>query len=419
MLQNSFGIHVSTASVDSGDGSDPRDAATRVLSRLRVPAGLRDATAAWEDREEAVLAIPVTDDGHVLTLSADDRIESTLTTAELRSAFREQQLTLWLDADGDTISADDGVEDVVADGEVSDDDPGQTDHSEIDLTDAPAFDLPTVQVSTFSHRGPVVARILATAHRVTVDHEESGEWSLQRLETSEVTDYWTTSKADLPLIEWNRAESGSWFVVTGRSGVSVPFWTHAERDTRPVLDIGAITVPETAEIYRRLLTEGDGNRDELADIADAVPLDVDAAHRALMPESLGGVIGEQARQRAFIAAFGVPVDLIDIAAGAEAGSVGRRFLPVSWGVALRETAIAGFGEATPLTRRHRPIARFADAVRRRPVWGLALSLGELGIGAWTASRTRGVGRGIGILLVTDALIDTIIWIVRIRRSGRL
>ncbi|MFP3344636.1 hypothetical protein R0J87_19355, partial [Halomonas sp. SIMBA_159] len=81
MLQNSFGIQLSYASVDRGDGSDPRPSARDILSLLRVPAGMRDATATWDDREEAVLAIPVTDDGHVLTLSEEDTVESTLSTS--------------------------------------------------------------------------------------------------------------------------------------------------------------------------------------------------------------------------------------------------------------------------------------------------------------------------------------------------
>ncbi|GGM45458.1 hypothetical protein [Microbacterium saperdae] len=425
MLQNSFGVHVSYASVDRGDGSDPRATAISILSRLRVPAGLRDATGEWGEQQEAVLAIPVTDDGHVLTLSADDRVEQSLTAAELRAAFHAQQLTLWLDADGDLDTASDldtvsdGDSDADDDAQAADGSVPQADTEREALIEAGAFDLPTVRVSTFSHRGPAVARILATALGVPVDHCESGDWSLQRLETSDPTGYWVTSRADLPLVELNRAESASWFVVTtDGGGGAVPFWTDAERDTRAVLDIDAITVPETAEIYRRLLTEGDGSRDELLEVAAKVPLDVDAAHRALIPEALGGVIGERARQRAFIAAFDVPSDLIEAAFDDSAAPVGRRFVPVGWWTAMRETAIAGWGEVTSLTRRQRPIARLADAVRRRPGWGLALTVGELAAGVWAMSRPRGAVKGVGVLLVIDGLIDAAIWVTRIRRSRR-
>lgn len=418
MLQNSFGVHVSYASVDRGDGSDPRTVAIDILARLRVPAGLRDATGEWGDRQEAVLAIPVTDDGHVLTLSADDRVESTLTAADLRDAFLEQQLTLWLDVDGDLDLAFDVDPEPGEGSQAADDSVPLMDTEPDALLDVGAFDLPTVRVSTFSHRGPAVARILATARRVAVDHRESGDWSLQRLETSDPTGYWVTSRADLPLIELNRADAASWFEVTAGGGGVVPFWTDAERDTRAVLDIDAITVPETAEIYRRLLTEGDGSRDELLDVAAHVTLDVDAAHRALIPESLGGVAGERARQRAFIAAFGVPSDLIDAAFEDSAEPTGRQFVPVGWWTVVRETAIAGVGEVTSLTRRQRPLARLADAVRRRPLCGLLLSLGELGAGVWAMSRSRGVVKGVGVFLVIDALIDTAIWVTRIRRSRR-
>lgn len=418
MLQNSFGVHVSYASVDRGDGSDPRTAAIDILARLRVPAGLRDATGEWGDRQEAVLAIPVTDDGHVLTLSADDRVESTLTAADLRGAFREQQLTLWLDVDGELDLAFD-VESESGEGSQAADDSVPLMDTEPDaLRDVGAFDLPTVRVSTFSHRGPAVSRILATALGVFVDHLESGDWSLQRLEASDPTGAWVTSRADLPLVELNRADAATWFEVTADGGGVVPFWTDAERDTRAVLDIDAITVSETAEIYRRLLTEGDGSRDELLEVAARVALDVDAAHRALIPESLGGVVGERARQRAFIAAFGVPSDLIDAAFDDSAEPVGRRFVPVGWWIAVRETAIAGIGEVTSLTRRQRPIVRLADAVRRRPLSGLLLSLGELGAGMWAVSRSRGAIKGVGVFLVIDALIDTAIWFTRIRRSRR-
>ncbi|MFK3676109.1 hypothetical protein ACI2IP_00170 [Microbacterium sp. NPDC090218] len=406
MLQNSFGVHLSSASVDRGDGSDPRATAQEVLARLRVPAGLRDATQEWGDREEAVLAVPVTDDGHVLTLTEEDGIASTLTAGELRAAFREQGLVLWLDVEVDPADDAGEAEDVAAEDEPDAD----------DAIDPSLFAFPSVQVSAFSHRGPGVARILASMRRMAVDHQESGEWSLQQFVTADPTGEWVTSKAELPVIELNRIDSGAWIEVTAGKGGPIPFWTDAERDTRPVLDIEAIRVPETAEICRRLLAEGDGSRDELLEIAAAVTLDVDAAHRALMPEALGGVVGSEARQRAFLAAFGVAPDLIDAAYGDGIVGAGRRFLPVKPWTALRETAIAGFGELTPLTRRGRPFARISEAIRRRPAVGLALSLAEFTAGTWLTSRVRGRGRFLGVLLVIDALIDLAIWIARIRRS---
>ncbi|MFB8189945.1 hypothetical protein ACFC14_11505 [Microbacterium sp. NPDC055988] len=421
MPQNSFGVHLSYASVDRTDGTDPRPSARDILSLLRVPAGVRDATAEWDGREEAVLAIPVTDDGHVLTLSEDDTIESTLSASELEAAFEEKGLTLWLDVDGDVdgdvATGFDSVEELVDD-LIDDSVEMGGDGSEAAAIDSALFAAPAVQVSAFSHRGPAVARILATARRMTVDHRESGDWSLQQFETSEPTGDWSTSPAEVPVIELNRAEAAVWFEVTVGIGGPVPFWTDAERDTVPVLDIAAIGVPETAEIYRRLLTEGDGSRDDLLEIAAAVRLDVDAAHRALIPEALGGVIGAEARERAFLAAFGVAPDLIDAAFGGATAPAVRRFLPVGWWTAVRESAIAGVGEFTPLNRRERPLARLGDALRRRPVVGLALSFGEFVVGAWVTSRGRGAGRTLGLLLVVDALIDASILITRIRRGRR-
>lgn len=419
MLQNSFGIQLSYASVDRGDGSDPRPSARDILSLLRVPAGMRDATAAWDDREEAVLAIPVTDDGHVLTLSEEDTVESTLSTSELKSAFEVEGLTLWLDVDVDVDEDEafgfDPVEELV-DELIDDSAEVGADESEDAAIDSALFAASAVRVSAFSHRGPGIARILATARRMPVDHRESGDWSLQQFETSEPTGDWSTSRAEVPVIELNRADADVWFEVTTGNGGPVPFWTDAERDTLPVLDIDAIRVPETAEIYRRLLTEGDGSRDELLELAAAVRLDVDAAHRALIPEALGGVIGAESRERAFLAAFGVAPDLIDAAFGGATARPQRRFLPVGWWTAVRETAIAGVGEFTPLTRRERPLARLGEALRRRPVVGLALSFGEFAAGAWVTSRVRGAGRTLGLLLVIDALIDAAISIVRIRRG---
>ncbi len=145
------------------------------------------------------------------------------------------------------------------------------------------------------------------------------------------------------MIELNRADADVWFEVTAGNGGPVPLWTDAERDTLPVLDIDAIRVPETAEIYRRLLTEGDGSRDELLELAAAVRLDVDAAPprtdsralwwcdrcrvpRASLPGRLrrrAGLDRRRVRRGDRTAATAVPA--------------------VGWWTAVRETAIAGVG----------------------------------------------------------------------------
>ncbi|MGS0560946.1 hypothetical protein [Microbacterium aurugineum] len=108
--------------------------------------------------------------------------------------------------------------------------------------------------------------------------------------------------------------------------------------------------------------------------------------------------------------------MIDAAFGGQTARPNRRFLPLAPWATVRETAIAGVGEFTALTRRDRPLARLGDAIRRRPVVGIALALAEFTAGMWLTSRTRGGGRSFGVLLVVDALIDVAIWITRIRRG---
>ncbi|HWV48562.1 MAG TPA: hypothetical protein VN035_03820, partial [Microbacterium sp.] len=332
-------------------------------------AAVRDAVAAWDDRAEAVLAIPLTDDDAVLTLTGDDTVATTLTVDALRAAFADAGLTLHLDADAPGGEIPPGFEEFEAEFAGEPDD-------ELDEVGADLFEPTPVQVAAFSHRGPAVARLLAEANRTTVAHIEAGEWSVQRFRTADPTAGWVSSRAELPVIEVNRTDAGdTWIEVTAGSG-TVPFWPDAERDTQPVLDIDAIRVPETAEVYRRLLTEGDGGRDELIELATLTRLDVDAAHRALIAESLGGVGGTQERRRAFLLAFGIPDALIAQAFdGADAPGV-RRFEPVGWPSAVWSTLVAGVGELTPLTRRNTFFPRAAAAIRRRPALGLAISTGE-------------------------------------------
>ncbi len=397
MLPTSLAVQLSFASVDRGDGSDPRADAADVLRTLRVPAAVRDATAAWSG-QEAVLAVPVTEDGRVLSLDADDRIVATLTGADVRTAFADAGMTLWLTIDDDADAA-------VPLHPAVEPDPDEVLAEEL----SPAL----VRVDSFSHRGPAMARVTAQLQRASVEYREEGVWSMQSFSTADPSTLELASGADLPVIELSRtADGGSWVDVTVGSG-TVPFWTDAERDTQPVLDLDAITVPETAEFVRRLLIEGDGTRDDLRELAAAVDLDIDAAHAALVAEAFGGVVGSEARQRAFLAAFGVPDALLDAAFG-EAASSSQRIAPAGWGVALREILIDGVSSLTPLTRRDRPLARIDRALQARPVLGMALSATELTAGA-VLTRVRGIGRVLGILLIADAVIDLVIWVVRARR----
>ena len=406
---------MSYASVDREDGSDPRPSAREILERLRVLAAVRDASAAWADRDEAVLAIAVTDENAVLTLTAEDVIETTLTVAALRAEFAEAGLNLWIDAEGPAATAVEGFEEFEAefdDAELFGDDDDE-DAEDLDDIDPMLFEPTPVRVAAFSHRGPAVARILAEANRTTVEHTESGIWSVQRFRTTEPTSGWVSSRAELPIIEVNRTDTGdSWIEVTTASG-TVPFWPDAERDTQPVLDLDAIAVPETAEVYRRLLTEGDGTRDELAEIAGSTRLDVDDAHRALIAETLGGVVGSEERRRAFLAAFGIPADLIDAAFDDDGDA--RRFEPVGWPAAAGNLLVAGFGELAPLTRRDTSWQRVTGAIRRRPALGIAIAAGELVFGVWAAGRLRGIGKGLGILAIIDAIGDLAVWVARLRR----
>ena len=68
MPESQVALQVQFAAMDAGDGSDPRERGLAILRRERVLSALRDASAPWTDQEEAVLLIPVTDDGHVVAL---------------------------------------------------------------------------------------------------------------------------------------------------------------------------------------------------------------------------------------------------------------------------------------------------------------------------------------------------------------
>src|SRR5690606_19870946 len=219
-------------------------------------------------------------------------------------------------------------------------------------------------------------------------------------------------RADGPIIEVNVPQHGdAWVEVTSPHGRSAMFWPNAEQHTRPVLDVDAIEITESAEVYRRMLREADGTGEELAglDMADAV--DVDAAQNACIPESLGGVVGEDERLRAFVGAFGVPASLVR--AGLDERDAGRRFAARGWGATIGELVLGGLVETTPLTRRDRPLARFSRFLRQRPVLGVSISSAELATGVAFSRSRSGFGRGLGILLVIDAVADLAIWTVRI------
>lgn len=224
----------------------------------------------------------------------------------------------------------------------------------------------------------------------------------------------TNGRADLPVIEVNRPEYGeAWVEVTAPNGATAMVWPNAEQHTRPVLDLDAIEVPESAEVYRRMLTEADGIGDELIELGMGAAIDLDAARRACLPEILGGVVGADERLRAFVAAFDVPVALIEAGLGEQ--TTGRRFVARGWGRTLVDFFVAGMGETTALTRRDRPVARFSRFVRKRPLVGISIAVAELTAGvAFTRTRSR-IGRGMGILLIIDAIADLAIWVVRLRR----
>lgn len=426
---NSFSVHVSYASVDRSDGGDARPAARTLLGDLRVVAALRDASAPWVEGQEAVLEIAVTDDATVLTLSAEDMIETTLTAQALRETFEAAGMTLWLDDDDD--DDDDDFEDAVgmwdedADADAGEHEPADSDEDELDEAALEAmFDEQPVRVSEFSRRGVMMARFLAEITRSSVDYAEAGTWSLCRYATTEPTDLLPPTKAEGPVVELNRVDGSADWVevrVPGLMAVTVPFWLQAERDTQPIIDPETISVAETKEIYRRLIVEGDGARDELSEIATAVTLDVDAAHRALMPESLGGVVGADARTKAFLSAFHVPAELIDLAIGDDLSSPevrteAMRIEPQGWVRGIGDAIVGGYGESLPLTRRDRWDARLAQTLRKNPVLATALSVGELALGVLGTQKLRGGWKSIGILLIADAVGDLIVEAVRRKRQ---
>src|SRR5690606_10392478 len=165
--------------------------------------------------------------------------------------------------------------------------------------------------TTLFRSGVWAARVTAQLLDTDVDYLEDGSWSVYRYRTERAHGAISSGRADGPIIEVNIPQYGdAWVEVTSPRGRSAMFWPNAEQHTHPVLDIEAIKTPESAELYRRMLQEADGTGDELAELDMADTVDVEAAQRACIPESLGGVLGEDERLRAFVCAFGVPASLV-------------------------------------------------------------------------------------------------------------
>lgn len=423
MTSLEFAAQMSYASVDDGHGRDPRQAAVALLRELRVLAAMRDASREWSDSsEEAVVAIAVSNDGFVLTLTPEDTITRELGVGDLRARFADAGMTLWLEdpaSDDELIDEYDYDEDDDPDEGFEDGDEGDVAEDDADL--AALFAPDPVRVRAFSHRGPMEARLMAKMAKTDVAYAEVGLWSLVSFETAEPTEGWQPSKAQSPLITLNIPERGSTWVEVATHGVMASshyFWPDAERDTLPVLDIDAITVPAAAETYRMLLAEGDGVHDELVALAERCDLDVELAHEALRSEALGGIAGADARLRAFLRAFDVPEELIEAAmsdAGAATLPDARRFEVKSWPQTAGDVILGGTWEGTALTRRSQPWARLSKALLENPLLALAVILGELALGAVLTVVLRRGWKTVGVLLVTDALGDLVVLWARMRR----
>ncbi|MFC7789900.1 hypothetical protein ACU045_13075 [Microbacterium sp. MAHUQ-60] len=418
MSAEQIAFHVTYASVDSGDGADPTAAAERILAAERVLAAVRGF-----DGEATVVLIPVTESGDVVALDSEGLLRFDLTAAALGALFRAEGLTLHLGyAEGDLDDVDAELEEQYGEAfeqldeptEEPDDLAGFGMPADADDLEDDLFAPEPVRVAEFSRRGVWAARLTAQLLETDVDYLEDGTWSAYRYRTDRAHGAISGGRADGPVIEVNVPPHGdAWIEVTSPRGATGMFWPNAERLTRPVLDIDAIAVPETVELYRRMLVEADGIGDELTSLGMTDALDVAAAHSACIPESLGGVVGEGARLCAFVAAFGVPAALIR--AGLDERGAGQRLSARGWGPTIGGIVLGGLVEATPLTRRDRPAARFARLLGKRPVLGVALSAAELGAGLALGRSRSGLGRGLGILLAIDAVADLAIWAARILR----
>jgi hypothetical protein len=407
-------FQITYASVDAGDGSDPTAATERILADQRVLAAVRGF-----DGEETVVLIPITESGDVVALGDDDLLRFELSASALGALFTAEGLTLQLGHE------DDGLDDVDAELEQEygeafeqlDDQGNETDGlagfgmpEYPEEFDGESFEAEPVRVAEFSRRAVWAARLTAQLLDTDVDYLEDGTWSVYRYRTGRAHGAIASGRADGPIIEVNVPQHGeAWIEITSNPGAPAMFWPNSERLTRPVIDLETITVLESAELYRRMLVEADGVREELAELRLDDAVDTDAVLRACMPEALGGIVGADARLRAFVTAFGVPESLA--AAGLAKTGAGRRFTPRGWLPMVGSVLMGGLAEITPLTQRATPLARLGRLLRKRPMLHGALSVGELSAGV-ALSRSRSLlGRGFGILLVVDALVDlAILWV---------
>lgn len=415
MSAEQIAFHVSYASVESASGDDPTQLAAEALRAERVLAASRGF-----DGDEAVFLIPVTESGHVVALDGDDRLRFDLTALAVQRRFEAAGLTLHLGLHDDAIEEVDQELDEeygaafeqLDDPAAAADDLGGFGMPDSGDSDDELFAMQPVRVAEFSRRGPWGARITAQMTGVEVDYLEAGTWSLYRYATDQPHMAVSGGGADEPIIEVNLPQHGeAWVEVTmrGRTGM---FWPNIERLTQPVLDLDAITVPESADVYRRMLLEADGTEEELRGLGMGEQIDLETARRACAPEALGGTAGELERVRAFISAFGVPAALIS--AGVDDAAAGRRFTPRGWPRTVADLAVGGIEEITALTSRQRPLPRAARFLRKRPAVGAAVSIAELAAGL-AASRTRSpLVRGLGVLAIIDAALDLVIWVGRAR-----
>lgn len=411
MSAEQIAFHVSYAAVESADGDDPTESAVDVLRRERVLAAARGF-----DGEEAVFLLPVTEGGDVVALDADDRLRFDLSAVALQRLFRDAGLTLHLGMPDDALEeVDQELDEQFGAAFEQLDDPAAASEDlggfgMPDIEGDEGFSIDPVRVAEFSHRGPWGARITAQLTGADVDYLEAGSWSLYRYATGRAHMAVSGGGADHPIIEVNLPRHGeAWVEVTagGRTGM---FWPNIERLTQTVIDLEEITVPESAEVYRRILLEADGVNEELRGLALGDQLDIDAALRACAPEALGGTTGELDRIRGFVAAFGIPSSLI--AAGIDDEAAGRRFAPRGWMRTLLDLVVGGIGETTALTRRERPLHRAARFLHKRPAVGVALSAAELTAGVAASGSRAPLVRGLGVLMIIDAFIDLAIWLRR-------
>lgn len=413
MAAEQIAFQITYASVAAPGGADPTAAAERILRDARVLAAVRGF-----DGQAAALLLPVTEDGCVLTLDAGDGLRFDLSASELGALFTAYGLMLHLGL------VDDALDEVDAEleqafGEAFEQLDGGAE--EQDLTglgiregeEADLFAPDPVRVTEFSRRGPWAARMTAQLQGTPVDYLEDGTWSVSCYRTDRAHGAISGGTSDLPIIEVNVPRDGeAWVEVTASHGRSAMLWPNAERLTRPVIPLDSIAQPATTEVYRRMLSEADGAREEIAQLG-IDDVNADAALRACLPEALGGVTGAHARLRALVLAFGVPESLVS--AGLDETGGGRRFVPRGWPRMVTDMMVGGVVEATSLVHRDRPVVRFARFLRKRPLLSAALSTAELAAGLSLARSRSRTGRGIGLVMLLDAAADLALWIVRIRR----